>query len=261
MNLALALRLALAPSLVGLATIAARRWGVAAGGWAAATPVVAGPVLLVFASDHGERFGSQAASSATVGLVSLAIFTTVYARTARSGLAWPLCLLSGWAAFIVTTIPLSFLAIPTPFALLLALAGFALCRKALGEGASVAGSGRRLPADIPLRMLAAFALVLVLSVVAGTLGPRTSGLIAPFPIIGSVMAAFTHVTRGRESLHAYTEALLRGLPSFALFTATVAVALEPLGTGGAFLLATLVSAMSHTTLIALYHDRLRLEAG
>ena len=248
-NLAFALRLALAPGLVGLATVAARRWGVAAGGWAAATPVVAGPVLLVYVSDHGPVFGSQAAGAATLGLISLAVFTSVYARTALLGASWPVCLAAGWAAFAVITAALSLVSVPTVLALAAAMVGFGVCRLALGGGATLPGQGRRLPADIPVRMLAALALVITLSLVAGFLGSRISGLIAPFPIIGSVMAVFTHVTCGPGALQPYTDALLKGLPSFALFTATVALTLQPLGTLVAFTLATLVAVVSHAVLI------------
>ncbi|GAC1327248.1 MAG: hypothetical protein NVSMB17_01020 [Candidatus Dormibacteria bacterium] len=251
MTLALLVRLALAPCLVAVATVAARRWGASAGGWAAATPVVAGPVLLVFTVDHGAAFGSQAASSATLGLISLAVFTVTYARLAMAGVPWALCLVLGWASFVAGTAVLSVVAVPTLVALGVALLSFALLRSATGSKRVAVGTERRLPADIPLRMIAALVMVLVLGFVAAVLGPRVSGLLAPFPIIGSVMAAFTHISRGRDALQGYSLALLKGMPSFALFTATVAVLLQPLGTMGAFVLASLVAVASHTVLIYL----------
>jgi len=247
---ALVLRLALAPTLVAIATLAARRWGPAAGGWVASLPVVAGPVLLVFIADHGPAFGAQAGASATLGLVSLAVFTTVYARVARSGRTWGVCLLTGWLSFLLTTAVLALVAVPAIYALAAALVAFQLCRVALGRVPAPAGTGRRLPADIPLRMLAALVMVIGLSVVSGPLGSRVSGLVAPFPIIGSVMAAFTHASRGREALQGYSATLLRGLPSLALFTAWVAFALQPLGLVPSFALGSLVAALSHAVLIA-----------
>ncbi|MDQ6746732.1 MAG: hypothetical protein M3010_01300 [Candidatus Dormibacteraeota bacterium] len=249
MNLALVVRLALAPGLVGVATLAARRWGVAAGGWAASTPVVAGPVLLVIASDHGQAFGAQAAGSATLGLISLALFTTTYARTAGARLAWYICLPLGWAVFVATALLLSVIAVPPLVALVAAIIFFRLCRLALGPTGRTDAASRRLPGDIPLRMLAALAMVVTLSLVAGLLGARLSGLLAPFPIIGSVMAAFTHVTRGRGALEQYTDALLNGLPSFALFTAMVALTLRPLGVLDSFVAASALAAASHLLLI------------
>ncbi|MFN2465767.1 MAG: hypothetical protein ABR598_05810 [Candidatus Dormibacteria bacterium] len=251
MSLALALRMALAPTLVAVATLLARRWGAPAAGWAASTPVVAGPVLLVVASDHGTLFGSQAAGSATLGLVSLAIFTVVYARLGGAGLPWAACLIAGWASFVVATLFLSMFTVPTLWALVTAVVAFRVCRLTLGTGEDASADARRLPGDIPLRMTAALLMVATLAVVAGMLGPRLSGLLTPFPIIGSVMAVFTHVTRGRGALGGYSDALLKGLPSFALFTATVGLMIVPLGMAAAFILATLVAAVSHTALIYL----------
>jgi hypothetical protein len=234
-----------------VATLAARRWGAAAAGWAAATPVVAGPVLLVFVLDHGRAFGSEAATSATLGLISLALFTVVYARAAAGGVPWLLCLPVGWATFIVATVAMSVVALPTPVALIAAVAAFRALRAVTGVGPVVESQERRLPGDLGLRMVAALTMVVVLGLVAAMLGARESGLLAPFPIIGSVMAAFTHITHGRDAMRGYTVALLKGLPSFALFTATVAVALVPLGTVAAFVLASLLSATSHAVLIYL----------
>ncbi|MGI8609822.1 MAG: hypothetical protein ACR2MY_11435 [Candidatus Dormibacteria bacterium] len=249
MNIALLVRLVLAPALVAAATLAARRWGAAAAGWAAATPVVAGPVLLVFVIDHGPGFGAQAAGAATLGLVSLAVFTMVYARMALLGAPWPLCLPIGWASFVCTTALLSMVAVPPVVALVAAIAAFVLLRRLTGSPRPLQPEGRRPRGDIPLRMFAALVMVLALGLVAGRLGPRVSGLLAPFPIIGSVMAVFTHITRGREALQGYSLALVKGLPSFALFTATVALTVEGAGTPTAFLLASLLAAASHGILI------------
>ena len=250
LNAALVLRLALAPALVGAATLAARRWGPSAGGWMASLPVVGGPVLLVFAADHGPAFGAQAAASTTLGLISLAVFTTVYALSARSGRPWAVCLVTGWSSFVLMTAFLSFFAVPAAVALGAALVSFQLLRRRLEPVIPNNAPGRKLPADIYLRMLAALVMVVALSLVSGLMGSQLSGLAAPFPVIGSVMAAFTHATRGREALQGYSAALLQGLPSFACFTTIVAFALQPWGLLTAFLAASVASAASHAVLIS-----------
>jgi hypothetical protein len=244
------LRLALAPVLVAAATLAARRWGAPAGGWVASLPVVAGPILLVLAADHGPAFGAQAATAATLGLVSLAAFTTVYALAAVRGAPWPICLVLGWGAFLATTGVLSLVPLPAAPAFLLALVVFRLCRLPLDERSPPALVARRLPADIPMRMGAALLMVVGLGAVSGILGPRLSGLLTPFPIIGSVMAAFTHITLGARAVPGYSSALLRGLPSFALFTALVGLSLVPLGPVSSFLSAAGLAVVSHGLLIA-----------
>jgi hypothetical protein len=78
-----ALKVLLAPGLVALATLVARRHGPALGGWVSALPVIAGPVLLVFVVEHGPDFAQRAARGTLMGLISLSAFIVVYAHVAR----------------------------------------------------------------------------------------------------------------------------------------------------------------------------------
>jgi hypothetical protein len=48
---------------------------------------------------------------------------------------------------------------------------------------------------------------LVLTAVSGSLGAHLSGLLAPFPIITSVLAVFTHAHSGSGQVLTYPEAL------------------------------------------------------
>ncbi|MEK1843646.1 MAG: hypothetical protein AAAB17_19390, partial [Pseudomonas sp.] len=67
---------------------------------------------------------------------------------------------------------------------------------------------------------------------ASTVGERWSGLLAVFPVLGSVMAVFSQQTRGP----AFTAALLRatatGMYSFAAFCLVLALALPQFGWQG-----------------------------
>jgi hypothetical protein len=245
----LALKLVLAPALIGLATLAARRWGPAAAGWAASLPVVGGPVLLVVALDHGRDFGARAAAAATVGLVSLVVFAAVYERLASTGVAWWAALPCGWLAFLTSTLLLSLVTVPVVAAVLAVIAAGAVVRRPAGPPSASPGSGRRLPGDLAVRMVAGAALVVVLSAASAALGARLTGLLTPFPVIASVLAAFTHAVDGAAAVRRYADALVRGLPSFAAFTAVVGWSIRDLGVAGAFSLATLTAVLSHVTLI------------
>lgn len=245
----LVLKLTLAPGLIALATLAARRWGPAAAGWMASLPVVSGPILLVVTLQHGTAFGSSTAASATAGLLSLAVFTTVYALLARSGLAWGVALLGGWLAFASSTWLLWLVAVPRGAAVLVVLGVAVGGRALLGPSRDTPRSGRRLPGDIVVRMVAGALLVLAVTAASAALGPRLTGLLAPFPVIASVLAAFTHFVDGPTAVQRYAHALLRGLPSFVLFTLTASLAVVPLGTAGGFLVATAVALASHAGLI------------
>jgi hypothetical protein len=79
--------------------------------------------------------------------------------------------------------------------------------------------------------------VLTLTAVSGALGPHLSGLLAPFPIITSVLAAFTHAHGGVAQVNVLLRNFLLGFYGFAAFCFTLAVALPALATAVAFGLA------------------------
>jgi hypothetical protein len=47
------LELIIAPGLVGVSTLASRRWGAQVGGLVSAFPAIVGPVLFIAAREHG----------------------------------------------------------------------------------------------------------------------------------------------------------------------------------------------------------------
>ena len=96
-----------------------------------------------------------------------------------------------------------------------------------------AGPSDGLPAwDLPLRAACALTLVLVLTAIAGWLGPQLSGLLAPFPIIATVLATFTHGQHGVVPMLRLVRGMVSGFAAFALFFFTLAVSLRSLGTAG-----------------------------
>ena len=244
----LALKLILAPALIAVATLAARRWGPAAAGWAASLPVVGGPILLVVVLSHGAHFAEQAATAATSGLASLAVFGVAYVQLATR-LPWWAALPGGWAAFLAATALLWLVRLPVGAAVAVALVTFVVVHRLLGPDAAPAPPRRRLPLDLPLRMTAGACMVLALSAASAALGARLTGLLTPFPVIASVLAAFTHAVEGTAAVRRYTDALIRGLPSFAAFTTAIGLLAVPAGTAAAFVIGSLAAAASHAVLI------------
>lgn len=92
--------------------------------------------------------------------------------------------------------------------------------------------------DLPARALAALGLVLALTAVSGALGPHLSGLLAPFPVITSVLAVFTHVHGGVAQVGVLLRNFLLGFYGFAAFCFTLAISLPALSAATAFGLAT-----------------------
>lgn len=240
----LAVKVLLAPSFVVGASLAARRFGPRVGGLLGALPVVAGPILLVYTLEHGRSFAANAAAGTLLGLVSLTAFVVVYGRLC-SHASWVACLLAGWVAFGLGTLLFSGVHLVAEAALTCAFAGFAIGLRLLPAVRNDVPPRPVLPAwDLPLRASCALALVCALTAAAGWLGPQLSGLLAPFPIIASVLATFTQAQCGSEEALRMLRGLLAGFFAFALFCATLALSLRSLGIAPSFMLATGVALSS-----------------
>jgi hypothetical protein len=247
----LAVKLLLAPSFVVGASLVARRFGPWIGGLIGGLPVVAGPILLAYALAHGNAFAAGAAAGTLLGLVSLITFVIVYGRLAGR-LFWGASMLIGWLAFGVATVVFSSVSLPVGGAL--GLAGIALLvgLACLPRPCKTLHTHTTPPAwDLPVRAACALALVLTLTAVAGWLGPQLSGLLAPFPIITTVLATFTHAQRGAEDLLRLLRGLVSGFGAFALFCFTLAVSLNGLDTAAAFALATAVALLTQAAVLVL----------
>jgi hypothetical protein len=237
----LAAKILLAPTFVVGASLAARRWGARIGGLVGGLPVVAGPILLVFALSHGRAFAADAAAGTLLGIVSLLAFIVVYSRVAGR-VRWGASLFLGWGAFFAMTGALSTVTIGVDPALGVVLAGVALTLLALPRVSGARLSTASLPSwDLPLRGLSALALVLALTALAGQLGARLSGLLAPFPVIASVLAVFTHAQHGEDDLLRIMRGFVIGLVAYALFCFALAVSLDSLGVAASFLIATVAA--------------------
>ncbi len=283
----IAVKLLLAPAFVVGASLTARRFGMLVGGIVGGLPVVAGPILLAFALDQGEAFAADAAVGTLLGLISLSAFVVVYARVAPRA-PWPLCLAAGWSAFLTATAALSALDVAPPVALAAACATFVVALRLLppatgatgtpppatgvtvapppGAGAAVAPPSRTgatvtpSPAtgaavvpppswDLAARAASALVLVLALTSAAAALGPGLSGLLAPFPIIASILAAFTHAQHGASAAQRILRGLVLGFFAFALFCFAVAETVDPLGIAAAFALAALAAVLTQGLLL------------
>ncbi|HSS32245.1 MAG TPA: hypothetical protein VLL27_03085 [Solirubrobacterales bacterium] len=237
----LATKILLAPLCVVAVSLAGRRWGTAVAGVLGGLPVVAGPILLVLTLVHGPSFGGEAAAGTLLGLCALTTFVVVYGRV--SPFFGPAAsVLFGWAGFLVAVALLDQIDPSLRTALFLALAAFALGLGLLQAPPREPEEIGELPWwDLPGRALAALALVLALTAASGALGPNLSGLLAPFPIITSVLAVFTHLHGGTDQVEILLRNFLIGFYGFAAFCLVLALSVTSLSTGLAFALATLAA--------------------
>jgi hypothetical protein len=234
----LALKILLSPACVVAVSLIGRRWGLAVAGILGGLPVVAGPILLVETVQHGRGFGATAAAGTLLGLVALTTFVVVYGRTALA--AGPIrSVLVGWTAFLLVVAFLDQVHPPSVLSLILSGACFALGLRALPTPpAASAPTVQPRWWDLPARALAAMSLVLLLTGISAALGPHLSGLLAPFPIITSVLAVFSHNEFGGARTLVLLRSFLLGFYGFAAFCFVLAIGLPSLTTAAAFALAT-----------------------
>ena len=76
-----------------------------------------------------------------------------------------------------------------------------------------------------------------MTALATTVGPRLTGVLAPFPIATSVVAAFAQAQHGPGAAIGLLRGVPRGLLGFSVFCCLVAVLAEPAGTLPAFAVA------------------------
>jgi hypothetical protein len=254
-------KLLLAPLCVVAVSLAGRRWGVAVAGILGGLPVVAGPILVVLTLVHGRAFGAEAAAGTLLGLGALTLFVVVYGRVSERFGPVP-SLLGGWAAFLLGVALLRLLDVPPGVSLILVAAGFAvglaLLPAPVGAPAVVASPPWW---DLPARALAALVLVIALTAASGALGPHLSGLLAPFPIITSVLAVFTHAHGGFAQVRVLLRNFLVGFYGFAAFCFVLATCLDSLGGATAFSLALAAALAVQATIFALQSRRLRPQAA
>jgi hypothetical protein len=241
------LKIVLVPGLVAGVTIAARRWGPRIGGWLTALPVVAGPTLCFYAIEQGHGFAAQAAQTTLVGLVAVAAHCVAYAWSCRRA-TWPVSITFGWIAFAVVTLVLYQLELNLIVSLVLALASFAIAERALPSRQPISGGAGNAARDLLMRMLAAAALVLMLTSLADRLGPSLTGFLTSFPVATAIIAAFTHAERGADAVVSYFHGFLSALNSFALFCFVFALGLARLGLPSA-----IVAALSLQLVIQAIH--------
>jgi hypothetical protein len=234
----LILKLLLTPTLIGLASLAGRRWGPSVSGWLVALPLTSGPVTLFLALSHGTAFAAAAALGTLTGTLSQPVFCLTYAWVALR-CNWLVAFLAGVLAFAACTAALQYLVLPPGLIYLAANAALALGFLLMPKDSSVTAAKAPPPPrwDIPARMVLATAFILVLTGLASALGPRLTGLIAPFPLYVSILAVFAHRLQGAASAINVLRGLLLGLFGFATFFLLLSLLLEPAGIALAFLAA------------------------
>ncbi len=211
----LEIKLIVTPLVVLVATLAARRWGDAVGGWLVGPPLTSGPVSVFLALEQGPGFAAGAADGSLAGVVAQAAFCLGYAALARGGVAAALA--AGTFAYVAAATALVEAGLSRAALFLAAFAALAMVLWLVPRrfpSVSVNAVGWR---ETLARMVVTTALVVGLTSVATTLGPRASGVAASFPLIGASIAAFAHLRQGPAAGISVMRGMASALHAFAVF--------------------------------------------
>jgi hypothetical protein len=222
----LTLKLLLVPAFLLAITLAGRRWGAAVAGWLAGLPVVTGPILAFLTLEQGASFAATAAAAALSAVFASVSFSLVYAHAALRLPWWAALVLAmaGWtgAATLLWWLQASALP-PLAMGLAIALTTLVVAPRLFPalHGAPPAAPQRPTRAalwtELACRMLAGALLTLAVTWGAAAFGAGWSGLLAVFPILGIVLAVFSHRSQGAVFAATLLRGMATGLYSFIAF--------------------------------------------
>jgi len=242
MDAVLILKLVLVPALIALVTLAGRRWGPGVAGWLSAFPIVAGPILWFIALEQGAAFAAQAAVGTLSAVLGMLAFGLSYAWAATR-FSWPLSLPLAYAGYACAVLLLEWWNATLPAAAAGVLLGLWLAPRFYPRLGAAAAVPAKPPRDMLLRMSLGALLVLGVTYSAAQLGPSLSGILAMFPVMGTVLVLFTHRSAGAAAAVQLLRGMVLGFYSFSTFCAVLAWALSVTGAGMAFLWALAVAAV------------------
>jgi len=210
----LEIKLILTPLVVLAASLAARRWGDAIGGWLVGLPLTSAPVSVFLAVEQGPHFAAEAANGSLGGVVAQAVFCLGYTVFAPRGVAAALA--AGAVGYAILAGALVAAGPPRFMLFLGAVVALTLVLRFVPRGkptsAKAFGS-----LDIALRVAVTTALVIGLTAAAGTLGPwprcgsgssygaRTGGM----PLSRATISSPVSVSYSRRPLARMCRSLIR----------------------------------------------------
>ncbi|MGO9307365.1 MAG: hypothetical protein ACLP3R_27250, partial [Candidatus Korobacteraceae bacterium] len=147
------------------------------------------------ALEQGVGFAIKTSQGIILGYISQGVFCLVYAWLS-SRYNWPFSVLLGWSIFFTVTIALDWVSVPLITCFTAVALSLVLILKLFPKIAMVASRLKTSCWQIPIRILAATAMVLLITALAAWLGPQLSGLLAVFPVYATVLAVSIQRSQG-----------------------------------------------------------------
>jgi hypothetical protein len=246
----LALKLLLTPTILGLVSLAGRRWGPVVSGWLVGLPLTSGPIVLFLALDQGTTFASRSAQGTLLGIVSVASFCLAYSWLSTRS-SWPVSLLVGWGVYLALTVVFERITVPLVISFVGVMSSFTMILYLLPADQHVGIIKNPPQWEILLRMLVVTTFVVGLTGIAALVGPQLSGLLTTFPIYASILGAFTHHFQGAAAARRLLRGVVAGSYTFAIFFLIIAGLIDRWGIAIAFGLAIAAALVAHGAVLLL----------
>ena len=235
----LALKLILAPLIIGSASLAGRRWGPAVSGWIVGMPLTSGPVVFFVALSHGISFAESSALGVLSGGISLVLYALTYAWLATR-FTWYVSITGSILVFSLSTLYLQTASIPL-FVIVPVVAGAILLGLSLmPKGEVEPGESQLNQWDIPVRILIGTSFILLLTGIAPFIGSRMTGLLTTIPLYVTILTILAHRDYGPAATHVL-RGLLYGMFAFTGFFFVLSLLIEQTSLGVSFGLAVLTA--------------------
>ena len=237
----LALKLLMAPLIIGSASLAGRRWGPVVSGWLIGLPLTSGPVVFFVALSHSQAFAASTVLGTLSGGLSLVAFCLAYAWLAVR-VQWPLAITGSILCFAALTLLMQNIVMPL-------VPSFGLVIVVIVTGLKLMPKGTQLntknskpgPWDLPARILIGTSFILGLTGIAPFIGARLTGLLSTIPLYTAILTIFAHRLQGPSGAASVLRGLLFGLFGFSGFYLVLAFSLEHASLGASFLAATIAT--------------------
>ena len=224
MSSLLLLKLLLVPFLLVLVHYIQRSWGERIGGRLIGLPVTTGPFIFIIYIQEGGSFAARAAHGVIVGQVALIVFLLVYAISALK-MSWAPALATGTLACLVAGAVITSFEIHLYILLPLLIATWLLATKIWPAYVTEPLTSQVPRWELPTRLLVTVALIITLTGAASILGPRVAGALSTYPVIISVLGAFSQRRHGPNSTVATLHGVMQSLPISIAIMTTLAVVL------------------------------------
>jgi hypothetical protein len=230
----LALKLILAPIIIGSASLAGRKWGPAVSGWIVGMPLTSGPVIFFVALSHERAFAANAALGVLSGGLSLVAYALTYSWLAVK-FRWQIAIAGSLLVFSISTALLQNFIFPlltiSGMVCVALVVGLWLMPKDVVEKESENKPG---PWDIPARIFIGTSFILLLTGIAPYIGSRLTGLLTTIPLYVTILTIFAHRNHGPAAAARVLRGLLYGMFAFTGFFIILNLLLEQVGLAAAF---------------------------